>query len=139
MSNPTGKGPDSVAEVAAEEPVYIEPTEAEIDDWAARERQRREAWVKGPNDEERELYARQLRQRRLAETFEDGEARLAESLRLGVHFGRETQLAAEGAIALLLRYSRRTFADLVRAGREWEEETTLPPRRRRVSMKDESS
>ena len=42
-------------------------------------------------------------------------------------------------MALLYRYSRRTFAELVRAGREWEEETSLPTRRRRVSMDDEGS
>ena len=56
-----------------------------------------------------------------------------------MRYGRETQLAAEGAVALLYRYSRRTFAELVRAGREWEEETSLPTRRRRISMDDEGS
>ena len=35
-------------------------------------------------------------------------------------------------MTVLLRWSRRTFADMVRAGREWEEETSLPNRRRRV-------
>ena len=58
---------------------------------------------------------------------------------MGVRYGRETQLAAEGAVALLYRWSRRTFAELVRAGREWEEETSLPNRRRRVSLDDEGS
>ena len=117
----------------------LEPTQAEIDEWAARERQRRAEWLKGPNDEERAAYAHRVKQRRLAETFEEGEARLAESLRLGVHYGRETQLAAEGAIALMIRLTRRTFADLVEAGREWEQETSLPVRRRRVSIDDETS
>ena len=72
-------------------------------------------------------------------TFDEGEARIADTVRTGVRYGRETQLAAEGAVALLYRYSRRTFAELVRAGREWEEETSLPTRRRRVSMDDEGS
>jgi len=56
-----------------------------------------------------------------------------------MHLGREGQLAAEGAVALLYRYSRRTLAELIRAGREWEEETSLPIRRRRVNMDDEGS
>ena len=117
----------------------LEPTQAEIDAWVAKERERRQAWLNGPSAEEREAYARRLRQRRLADTFDEGEAMLADSVRRGMRLGREGQLAAEGAAALLYRYSRRTFAELVRAGREWEEETSLPIRRRRVSMDDEGS
>ena len=117
----------------------LEPTQAEIDAWVAKERERRQAWLNGPSAEEREAYARRLRQRRLADTFDEGEAMLADSVRRGMRLGREGQLAAEGAAALLYRYSRRTFAELVRAGREWEEETSLPIRRRRVSMDDGGS
>ena len=98
-----------------------------------------EAWLNGPTAEEREAYALRLRQRRLADTFDEGEAMIADSVRRGMRLGREGQLAAEGAVALMYRCSRRTFAELVRAGREWEEETSLPMRRRRVSMDDEGS
>jgi hypothetical protein len=66
-----------------------------------------------------------------------GEQRIDELSRRGLRSARETQLAAEGAIALLYRFSRRTFAELVKAGREWEEETALPTRRRRVPLDDE--
>jgi len=117
----------------------IEPTQAEIDAWVAKERERRQAWLNGPTPEEREAYALRLHQRRLADTFDEGEAMLTDSVRRGMRLGREGQLAAEGAVALLYRYSRRTLAELVRAGREWEEETSLPIRRRRVSMDDEGS
>ena len=129
----------TASHAATEGPVDSEPTQAEIDEWAARERQRREAWVKGPSAEEREEYAQRLRQRRLADTFDEGEAMLSETVRRGVRLGREGQLAAEGAVALAYRFSRRTFAELVKAGRDWEEETSLPMRRRRVSMDDEGS
>jgi hypothetical protein len=122
-----------------DEAAALEPTQAEIDAWAARERQRREAWLKGPSQEERTEYAQHLRHRRLASTFDEGEARIADTVRMGVRYGREGQLAMEGAMALLYRFSRRSFAELVRAGREWEEETTLPTRRRRVSLDDEGS
>ena len=126
---------DATTDAAAE----LEPTQAEIDAWVARERERRQAWLKGPSPQEREAYARRLRQRRLAETFDEGEARIAEGVRMGVRYGREAQLAAEGAMTVLMRWSRRTFDDMVRAGREWEEETTLPNRRRRVPLDDEDS
>jgi len=115
----------------------FEPTQAEIDDWVARERKRRAEWLNGPTDEERAAYARRVRTRRIAAAFDEGEERIADTMRMGLRYGREGQLAAEGAAAVLYRWSRRTFADLVRAGREWEEETTLPSVRRRVSMDDE--
>jgi len=141
MTDTTGKAAEaaSAGESAAGESVALEPTQAEIDAWAARERQRREAWLNGPTEEERAEYAQHLSHRRLASTFDEGEARIADTVRMGVRYGRETQLAAEGAMALLYRFSRRTFAEFVRAGREWEEETSLPTRRRRVSMDDEGS
>jgi hypothetical protein len=126
-------------DATTDETIALEPTQAEIDDWAARERERRQAWLQGPSDDERDAYARRLRQRRLAETFDDGEQRIQESLRLGLHYGRETQLAAEGAMSLFYRWSRRTLTELVQAGREWEEETSLPGRRRRVPLDDEGS
>ena len=117
----------------------LEPTEVEIDAWAAREKARRERWLNGPSAQERADYARELRQRRLAGIFDEGEARMAEGVRMGVRYGRETQLAAEGAMNLLYRWSRRQFSELVRAGREWEEETSVPNPRRRVPLDDEGS
>ena len=38
-------------------PTPDEPTQAEIDAWAAEERARRQAWLKGPTAEERAAYA----------------------------------------------------------------------------------
>ena len=114
-----------------------EPTQAEIDDWAAREKARREAWLAGPTEEERRAYAKRLKHRRLAETFDEGTHRIDEGVRRGIHYGREGQLAAEGAMALLYRWSRHKFSELVRAGREWEEDTAMPSPRRRVSFDDD--
>ena len=136
MTDSRGRALESAA---IDESADAEPTQAEIDAWAAAERARREEWLKGPSVEEREAYALRLRQRRLADTFDEGEAILADTVKRGMRLGREGQLAAEGAVALMYRFSRRTLAELVKAGREWEEETSLPTRRRRVSMDDEGS
>ena len=122
-----------------DQPDALEPTQAEIDAWVARERARRQAWLNGPTEDERSAYANRLRHRRLADAFDQGETRIQEGVRTGVRYGREGQLAAEGAMSLFYRWSRRTIAELIRAGREWEEETSLPNRRRRVSMDDEGS
>jgi hypothetical protein len=117
----------------------LEPSQAEIDAWVERERARRKAWLEGPSEEERADYASHLRRRRLAETFDEGELLIQERMRQGLRYSREAQLAAEGAMTLLYRWSRQTFAELIKAGREWEEETALPQARRRVSMDDEGS
>jgi hypothetical protein len=135
----TGSTVQASEDAMNEDATELEPTQAEIDAWVAEERARRQAWLNGPTPEEREAYALRLRQRRLADTFDEGEAKVTDTVKRGMRLGREGQLAAEGAAALLYRYSRRTFAELVRAGREWEEETSLPRRRRRVSMDDGGS
>src|SRR5688572_30441714 len=92
------------ADATTDEPGSLEPTQAEIDAWVAREKARRQAWLEGPSAEEREAYARRVRQRRIAEAFDEGETLIAEKMRLGVRYGRETQLAAEGAMTLLYRW-----------------------------------
>jgi hypothetical protein len=117
----------------------LEPSPEEINAWAERERARRQAWLAGPSQEERAEYATHLRQRRLAEAFDEGEVILQERMRQGLHYSREAQLAAEGAMSLFFRWSQRTFAELVKAGREWEEDTALPRMPRRVRMDDEGS
>jgi hypothetical protein len=128
----------SAADAATTPPEDLAPTAAEIEAWAAREKARREAWLSGPTDEERAEYAQHVRQRRLADTFDIGEQKLENGVRQGLRYGREGQLAAEGAAYLLYRWSRRTFNDLVRAGRDWEHETALPNRRRRISLDDDA-
>ena len=125
--------------LVADESPSLEPTQAEIDAWVERERARRKAWLEGPSEEERADYASHLRRRRLAEAFDDGELMIQERMRQGIRYSREAQLAAEGAMSVLYRWSRRTFAELVKAGREWEEDTALPQARRRVPMDDEGS
>ena len=136
MSDATA-GPTDAA--ATDETISTEPSQADIDAWVERERQRRQAWLAGPNDDEREAYADRLRRHNLADRFGAGEERLNDSIRNGVRYGREAQLAAEGAVALIYRFTRKTFAELVEAGRQWEEETSLPPRRRRVPIDDDAS
>jgi len=92
-------------------PAQIEPTEDEIRAWAERERRRREAWLQGPTDEERAEFARRERERRLLE-MEDDQAAMARATRRRRSYGRytrETQLAAEGAMSLIWRWSRRSW------------------------------
>ena len=134
------KHSSGTAHAAAAEPeilIQVEPTEAEIGAWAESERKRREAWLQGPTDAERAEFARHERERRLAE-FDEADAKGGERRRPPIgRYTRETQLAAEGAMSLMWRWSRRSLAELVKAGREWEEETAQSSGRRRVPFDDE--
>jgi hypothetical protein len=130
---------------ATGEPVLLEPSEAEIEEWAERERQRRQGWLGGPTAEERASWMQQERERRLA-SLKAGPSSEATSLaRRAQHSVREAQLAAEGAMSLLWkgleaegpvgypvglfrRWSRRGTEVLVRAGQEWEAEMAQPSR-----------
>ena len=94
MTDPKGA---ASADAAATPQEDLAPTQAEIDAWATREKARREAWLRGPTDEERAEYAQHVRQRRLAHTFDMGERRIEDTVRQGLRLGREGQLAAEGA------------------------------------------
>jgi hypothetical protein len=134
---PAGEPPEPTA--IHDVPLMLDPTDAEIDAWAEQERRRREAWLSGPTAEERAAYARRERERRIAELLEEREATVEERERARIRRRREAQLVAEGAMSLLWRWSRRSLAELVRAGREWEEEFVQPPRRRRrVPFDDEA-
>jgi hypothetical protein len=116
----------------------LEPTEAEVAAWVAREQKRREEWLRGPTPEERAAFIEEERERRRAELAGETRGDRAQRMRLRRR-GREAQLAAEGAMSLMWRWSRRSLSDLVRAGREWEEESTQPPQRRRVPLDDEDA
>ena len=134
----SGTPPDRPVEpdaVLADEPALVDPTSAEVDAWAAQERDRRRAWLDGPTDHEKAAWVRRERSRRVGEL--SPEARAAELARLSRRYGRETQLVAEGAVSLLLLWSRRAIAELARAGREWEEDVSRAPARRRIPLDDE--
>jgi hypothetical protein len=119
------------------------PTDAEVEAWAKQERERREAWLHGPTQAQKSDWAAREHTRRLAESSGRGAApRLAPGenpLFLMQRYMREAQLAAEGAVSLALSVSvRDVFDQLVRAGREWEEEYTSRPVRRRIALDAES-
>jgi len=118
------------------------PTDAEVDAWAQQERERREAWLRGPTQAQKSDWAAREHTRRQAETgLRSAAARLAPGespLFLMQRYAREAQLAAEGAMSMAFSLSvRDVFDQLVQAGRDWEEEYTSRPVRRRIAL-DES-
>jgi hypothetical protein len=123
----------------ASDEAAVEPTPAEIDAWAAQERQRREAWLRGPTEEQKAAWARRERERRLLERgVVLGRGGRSPS-DVAQRYVREAQLAAEGAMSVMLNLSLSDLFDqLVEAGRQWEDEFTSQPQRRPRRLKLEA-
>jgi hypothetical protein len=45
----------------------FEPSDAEVEAWAARERERRQAWLRGPSEAQKAVWAERERERRRVE------------------------------------------------------------------------
>ena len=110
----------------------LEPSEAEIEAWAVRERERRRQWLVGPTLEQAAVAVireRELRTPEYVRTYETWESDFDAS-RLLQRLLRTTQLAAEGTVSLLLHLSVRDVRKrLVQAGLDWEEQLFEDPTR----------
>jgi len=92
--------------------VAAEPTEQEVEEWAEREKKRREAWLAGPSESEKREWRQQQRHRReLSEIYGAGdrsdsevEREVERRLRLDAH------LARVGIFDLLAHWPRRLGA-----------------------------
>jgi len=125
----------------SEEMLGHEPSTTEVEEWAGRERARRQAWLNGPNDAEKAMWVEREHERRSMHLDSPLRRTGANPSRVVQRYMREFQLATEGAVSLLLNMSvSDAFDKLVQAGRDWEDEfATMPPRRRRVAMEPERS
>jgi hypothetical protein len=110
----------------------VEPSEAEIEAWAARERERRQQWLSGPTAEQAAVAVIRERERREPErvrAYDTWESDF-DAARLLQRLLRTTQLVAEGTVSLLLHLSVRDVRKrLVQAGLDWEEELFEDPMR----------
>jgi hypothetical protein len=125
--------------------VAAEPTEQEVEEWAQREKKRREAWLAGPSEAEKREWSRH--QRHLSELRElygagdrpdsEVEREVERRLRLDAH------LARVGIFDLLIHWPRRLGAignlpphlgaKLIRSGLDAEYDYyTEPASRRRL-------
>jgi len=119
--------------------VASEPTDQEVEQWAEREKKRREAWLAGPSEaEKREWSRKQQHQEDLRELYGAGdrpesevEREVERRLRLDAH------LARVGIFDLLLHWPRRVGsigswpprlgAKLIRSGLDVEYESHTEP------------
>jgi hypothetical protein len=124
--------------------VDVGPTDSEIEAWAQRERERREAWLRGPTQTQKSDWAAREHSRRVGEkSLQTASPRWAPAenpFYLMQRYAREAQLACEGAVSLALSHSVRDVLDqLVQAGRDWEDEYTSRPARRRIALDSDAA
>jgi len=112
----------------------LDPTDAEIEAWAERERQRRQQWLSGPTPEQAAvaaIYEHERGEPPIEQAYDTSDDDFDPS-RVVQRLVRTTQLAAEGALSLLLHFSLSDVRErLVHAGLDWEEELFEEPTRRR--------
>ena len=115
--------------------VAAEPTDQEVEEWAEREKKRREAWLTGPSEaEKREWRQRQRDMGELREVY--GASNEPDSLlerELERRIRRDAYLARAGIVDLLLHWPPRLGAKLIRGGLDAQYDYyTDPAFRRRV-------
>lgn len=119
-----------------------EPTNQEVEDWAEREKKRREAWLAGPSEAEKRQWSR--RQQELSELRElyggsdEPDSELARELARRLR--RDAHLARVGILGLVLNLPYTVGAKLIRSGLDAQYDYyTEPAFRRRVSSDFSSS
>jgi hypothetical protein len=122
-----------------EEEEMASPTDEEIEQWADRERKRRETWLAGPTEAEKDAWAHRERWRRMAYPAYDPQQERLEREQIAQRAQRHAQLAMEGALAAMWNWPWRMWADLIIAGRDAEEGFNFPTRRRRIPFDDEEN
>lgn len=112
---------------------------ADVEKWTERERARRRAWLEGPTDEEKEEWAAtERRRRRYLRADEHGydDDDLSEGRRIADRWQREVGLALAGLAGRIIDSPYSLLGNLIREGRQFEEDYFPPRRRRRVPRDD---
>jgi hypothetical protein len=113
-------------------------SEKEMELWAEREKRRRKAWLEGPTEEEKRDWAERERRRRTPHTGSIGEEDLDEGRRVADRWQRDIGWAVAGLASRMIDSRYALLGNLVREGRQREDEYQASrPRRRRVYSDDD--
>ena len=105
--------------------------ETEIAAWAERERKRRQAWLEGPNEEDKQAWADAERQRRKRQYRE-------ELLDMDLDDGRRmADRLLAGVANRMVEAPLRKLGNLIREGQDAEDRQKEPLRRRRRVYPDD--
>ena len=129
--SPTEARRSDTAPETANEPWSV--SEADIAAWADRERRRRQAWLEGPNEDDKQAWAdaeRQRRKRQYRDELLDIDLDLDDGRRIA-----DRMMA--GFKNRMVETPLRKLSDLLREGRDVESREREPLRRRRRVYPDE--
>ena len=108
-----------------------EVPEADVTAWAERERKRRQAWLEGPDEEEKQAWADAERHRRKREYLD-------ELLDMDIDEGRRmADRLITGFANRMVETPLRKLSNLMREGRDVEDRQREPLRRRRRVYPDD--
>ena len=112
-----------------------EPPEHEVEEWAERERKRREAWLAGPSEAEKREWSRRRQElselRDLYGASDEPDSELERELERRLR--RDVHLARAGILGLFLNLPYSVGAKLIRSGLDAQYDYyTEPAFRRRV-------
>ena|SRR6185295_1287603 len=125
---------DTASDTAINEPWSV--SEADIAAWAERERRRRQAWLEGPNEDDKQAWADAERQRRKRQ-YRD-ELLDIDLFDLDIEDGRRmADRMMAGFKSRMVETPLRKLGDLLREGRDVESRSKEPLRRRRRVYPDE--
>ncbi|QPF94525.1 hypothetical protein [Bradyrhizobium commune] len=127
---------ESASETFSEHEPWAVP-EADIAAWAEREKKRRQAWLEGPNEEEKQAWADAERQRRKRQYRED----LLDIDLFDIDFEEGRRMADRmmtGFTNRMVETPLRKLGDLLREGRGAESRQRDPLRRRRRVHPDDN-
>ena len=132
--SPTESRRSDTASDAANEPWAV--SEADIAAWAERERKRRQAWLEGPNEDDKQAWADAERQRRKRQ-YRD-ELLDIDLFDIDLEDGRRfADRMMDGFRNRMVDTPLRKLGDLLREGRSVESRRSEPLRRRRRVYPDE--
>ena len=118
-----------------------EPTDQEVDAWAEREKNRREAWLAGPSEEEKREWSRRQRElnavRELYGASDEPDSELERELEQRLR--RDAHLARAGILGLFLNLPYSVGAKLIRSGLDAQYDYYTEPAFRRRMPPDFSS
>jgi len=121
--------------------VTAEPTDQEVEEWADREKKRREAWLAGPSEAEKREWSRRQREiselRELYGASDEPDSELERELERRLR--RDAHLARAGILGLFLNLPYSVGAKLIRSGLDAQYDYYTEPAFRRRMPPDSSS
>jgi hypothetical protein len=109
---------------------------SEVERWADREKKRRKAWLDGPSEEEKQEWLERRSRRKEYHNLSEDED-IEEGRRIATRWERDIGWAVTGLVSRLMDSRYAILGNLVREGREAEDQYLASRRRRKRVFSDD--